>query len=179
MSSQQGTLGTIGPIAAIEEETEMGDLQFLGQLEFDGELVDEISSEFTADAEQINFIPANGKTFYHVRSRLYPIVDTIKTGVAAANTVVLSNRRADVELEFDGILKDVLTHDMESTQGSASVTNVQQGQGNATQTGQYETNTHASMDGTGSAAITLTSTNTSGTYRVQMEGYIKDTGISP
>jgi len=49
----------------------------------------------------------------------------------------------------------------------------------ASNTGQYETNNHESMDGNGSLAVTLTSTNTSGTYRVQMEGYIKDTGTSP
>ena len=169
----QAVLGAIG--APEPEEIELGDLQFLGQLEFNGELVDEISSEFTADAEQINFIPANGKTFYHVRSRLYPIVDTIKTGVAAANSVVLSNRRADVELEFDGILKDVLTHDFRAFLGDTGGN----GPGAAANTGQYETNNHESMDGNGSLAVTLTSTNTSGTYRVQMEGYIKDTGTSP
>jgi hypothetical protein len=68
---------------------------------------------------------------------------------------------------------------MESTQGSASVTNVAQGQGNAGQAGQYETNNHESMDGDGIKAILLTSTNTTGTFRVQLEGYIKDTGTSP
>ncbi len=170
-------VGFVG-ILGIEEDS-LSDIQFLGQLEFNGELVDMLSAEFTDNAVQITCIPGIGKTFYHVKSKLYPVVDTIKTGVGAANTVTLSNRRADVELLFDVTLKDVLTHDMESAQGSSSVTNVTQGQGNAGQVGQYETNNHESMDGNGSKAITLTSTNTSGTYRVQLEGYIKDTGTSP
>jgi hypothetical protein len=173
----------VGPwihyLEIIGEEEELSDIQFLGQLEFAGELVDLISSEFSANAAQISFVPASGKTFYHVKSKLYPVVDTIKTGIAANNTVVTSNRRADVELAFDGTLKDVLTHDMESTQGQGTVTNAPAGQGNAGETGQYETNNHESMDGDAIKAITLTSTNTSGTYRVQLEGYIKDTGTSP
>ena len=159
-------------------EEELSDIQFLGQLEFAGELVDLISSEFTANAAQISFVPASGKTFYHVKSQLYPVVDTIKTG-ATINGTTTENRRADVELLFDTTVKDVLTHDQETTHGIGGANNSANASGNAAATGQYETNNHESMDGDAIKAITLTSTNTSGTYRVQLEGYIKDTGTSP
>lgn len=154
----------------------MSDIQFRGQLEFNGELIELLSSEFSANADQITFVPANNKTFYHIKSKLYPVTNTIITG-AGNNGTTTANRRADIELIFDTVLKDVLTHDMETTFGQDLANKV--AMGNAGQAGQYETNNHESMDGDAIKSIVLTSTNTSGTYRVQMEGYIKDTGTSP
>ena len=167
-------VGFVGSLGMDGED--MSDIQFLGQLEFNGELVDLISVEFTADADQISFVPAMGKTFYHVKSKLYPVVNSIITGASTAPQT--QNRRADVELKFDNVLKDVLTHDMETTHGS-NIGLSTAAEGNAGQAGQYETNNHESMDGDGMKAILLTSTSTSGTYRVQLEGYTKDTGTSP
>lgn len=158
---------------------DMGDKEYLSKKQFDGKLFKEISTEFSGNAVQISHIIPVGKTFYLVGAKLYPVVDTIKTGIAPSNTVVLSNRRADVELSFDGVLVDVLTHDMESTQGSGSVTNVPQGQGNAGQAGQYDTNIIDSFDGDGIKVVELTSTNTSGTYRVSLMGFEEDTGTDP
>ncbi len=168
----QAILGVLR--GAPDEEDDMGDIQFRGQLEFNGELVNLISLEFTTNAAQISFVPANGKTFYHIESRLYPVTDTVPA-LYVVNADTLTNRRADVELLFDTTVKDVLTHDFHAFMGDTGGN----GPGAAANTGQYETNNHESMDGNGSLAVTLTSTNTSGTFRVQMEGYIKDTGTSP
>jgi len=157
------------------EIIDMGDLEFLSNLEITGDLIKELSVEFTNNATQITVTPASGKTFFHVRSKLYPVVDTIKTGIAANNTVVTSNRRADVEITNESTVVDILTHDMESTQGSGSVTNVPQGQGNAAATGQYTTNIMDSLIGDGIKTFTAVSTNTSGTYRVSIFGWIQNT----
>ena len=158
----------------------MSDYEFLAIKEFDGKLIHLVSSEFTGNAAQISYTVPSGKTFYHLKSKLYPVVDTVKNGKGAVNTVTLSNRRVDLEIQIQSdAAKDVLTHDMESAQGSASVTNVAQGQGNAAVTGQYESNIVESFDGDGSKVFTLTSTNTSGTYRVSMIGIIETTGDSP
>ena len=121
------------------EAGDVGNYEYLSKKQFDGKLFKELSAEFTGNAVQISHIVPVGKTFYVVKAKLYPVVDTIKTGIGPVNTVTLSNRRADVELTFDGTLIEVLTHDMESTQGSGSVTNAPQGQGNAGQAGQPST----------------------------------------
>ena len=176
----QAILGILRGVAdTLQVIQEMGDKEYLSKKQFDGKLFKEISAEFSGNAVQISHIVPSGKTFYLVSAKLYPVVDTIKTGIAPNNTVVTSNRRADVELEFDGTLIDVLTHDMESTQGSASVTNVAQGQGNASSIGQYDTNIIDSFDGDGIKVVELTSTNTSGTYRVSLMGFEEDTGTDP
>ena len=157
----------------IIEDADMGDLEFLRDKELAGDLIHIISSEFTANADQITFVPASGKTFFHIKSKLYPVVNTIITG-AVGSTTTTSNRRADVELTFDSVLKDALTHDMETTFGSNEGA-ATRSQGNAGQTGQYETNIFESMVGDGIKSIKLTSTNNSGTYRVSLLGWIQDT----
>jgi len=143
---------------------DLGDLEFLRDKELAGDLIHLLSSEFTGNADQITFIPASGKTFFHVRSKLYPVVNTIAGSLGAGATV---NRRADVELTFDTVLKDVLTFDMESVSGANG--------GSAASAGQPETNIFESMVGNGVKAIKLTSTNNSGTYRVSMLGWIQNT----
>ncbi len=72
----------VGPwiLFAPLEAGDLGDLEFLRDLELSGDLVHLLSSEFTANADQITFTPASGKTFFHIRSKLYPVVDTVVTG---------------------------------------------------------------------------------------------------
>ena len=145
------------------------EVEFLAKKERDGNLVWSISSEFAGDADQITITPVTGKTFYLVQAKLYPVTDSIITG-AANTTTTTTNRRVDVELTFDGTVKDVLTHDMETTYGSNIAGT--HAQGNAAVTGQYGTLAKGiSMVGNGVKTVKLTSTNTSGTYRVSVLGY--------
>lgn len=157
----------------ISESESITDLQFLRNLEKSGNLISIISAEFSGDGDQITYVPANGKTFFLISAKLYPVVDSIITGgQTAINT---RNRRADVELTYNSVVKDVLTHDMETTYGSnTSLSDFSQG--NAGQAGQYVTTAKGiSLVGDGAKAVKLTSTNTSGTYRVALLGWIEDT----
>jgi len=166
-------MSQVMPIVSIQVEgVDVGDLEFLRDLELAGELIHLLSGEFTVGADQITFTPASGKTFFHIKSKLYPVVDTIITG-SSFGSPQTANRRADVELTFDTILKDVLTHDMETSFGNDSGNTT--AEGNLGQTGQYETNIFESMIGDGIKIIKLTSTNNSGTYRVSMMGWIQNT----
>ena len=144
----------------------LGDLEFLRKKELDGDLINLLSAEFTTNADQVTFTPASGKTFFHIESKLYPVVDTI------AITQSATNRRADVELTFDAVIKDVLTYDFEHTVNTSTTDNQKHGQG---QTGQFKSNIFESMVGNGIKVIKLTSTNNSGTYRVSLTGWIEDT----
>lgn len=148
-------------------EADLGDLEFLRDKELAGDLIHLLSGEFTTNADQITFTPASGKTFFHIKSKLYPVVNAISIPAGAPSDTTV-NRRADVELTFDAVLKDVLTYDFESRQ----ITDTGLGTG---QTGQFKTNIFESMVGNGIKIIKLTSTNNSGTYRVSMLGWIQDT----
>jgi len=139
-----------------------GDLAFLQQKEQEGNLVKLTSAEFSSDADQITFIPPNGKTFFFIKAKLYPVVDTIATTLPAG----LVNRRADIEITNDGVVIDVLTHDQEASNS---------GGGSASATGQRESNIFDSLDGNGVKEFKLVSTNTSGTYRVSLLGYLDNT----
>lgn len=155
------------------EVGDVGDLEFLRDLELSGDLIHLLSSEFTGNADQITYVPANGQTFFHISSKLYPVVDTVVTGSNNGAAPVTLNRRADVELTFDSVLKDVLTYDFEQIYGS-NITgdHPTTAMGSA---GQLETNIFESMVGNGIKAIKLTSTNNSGTYRVSLLGWIQPT----
>lgn len=143
------------------------EVEFLAKKEREGNLVWSISSEFTGDADQITITPASGKTFYLLGIKLYPVVNTIITGGNSA--VTTENRRVDVELTFDGTIKDVLTHDQETSYGSSAGTTAA---GNSGQAGQFIGLAKGiSMAGNGVKTVKLTSTNTSGTYRVSILGY--------
>ena len=156
-------------------EVDLGDLEFQRDLELAGDLIHLLSSEFTTNADQITFIPANGDTFFHIMSKLYPVVDTVSMS-ASNNAVTTTNRRADVELTFDSVLKDVLTHDFESTNGFIpNAGDTTSAAGSAARTGQYETNIIESMVGDGIKSVKLTSTNNSGTYRVSLRGWVQTT----
>ena len=150
------------------------EIEFLAKKEREGNLISEISAEFTGDADQITVTPASGKTFYLIGAKLYPVVDTVVGGAGTGGSTTLYNRRVDVELTFDGTVKDILTHDFETRAGSSSsFATFAQGQGGTT--GQYQTLAKGiSMSGDGAKAIKLTSTNTSGTYRVAILGYYED-----
>lgn len=155
----------------------LSESEFLTIKQFDGKLIKEISAEFTGNGVQITRTPASGKTFYFLKARLYPVVNSIVTG-SAGNTPVTSNRRADVEIKLDGTVIDVLTHDMETTFGSAESA-AARAEGNAGQAGQYESLIVDSMDGNAIKKIELTSTNVVGTYRVSLIGIEENTGTSP
>ena len=157
-----------------ESKKRLSDLEFLAIKEYDGKLIHLISSEFTGNADQITYTPASGKTFYLLRCKLYPVVDTVLTGSGV--TATNANRRVDVEITLDGTVVDVLTHDYETSYGNSSTATAS---GLAANTGQYESNIVESLEGNGSKTVKLTSTNTSGTYRVSMLGIIEDTGSSP
>lgn len=155
------------PLILFEVGADVGDLEFLRDLELSGDLVHLLSSEFTSDADQITFVPASGKTFFHIRSKLYPVTDTV-VGLADSAGLSAINRRADVELTFDSVVKDVLTYDFEAYQNDRNYSGAQSNM-------QDETNIFESMVGNGSKSIKLTSTNNSGTYRVSMLGWIQTT----
>lgn len=143
------------------------DWEYLRKKELAGEIISLISSDFNGNADQITYTVPSGKRFFFMKAKLYPVVDTVhgETTVIGAT----SNRRAFVSITFDGVVKDILTHDEESrtTYGSYSP-------GLTTaNTGQYESNFFGSILGDGIKQVKLTSTNTSGTYRVSLLGWIE------
>ena len=169
------TMESLPTILFTAGELDLSDLEFQRDLELAGDLVHLLSSEFTGNADQITFIPANGDTFFHIMSKLYPVVDTIFMN-AIDNTVTRSNRRADIELTFNSVLKDVLTHDFETLNGTIPTSGTSRsGAGSAAKAGQYETNIIESMLGDGVKSIKLTSTNNTGTYRVSLRGWVQTT----
>lgn len=136
------------------------DTEFLARKQKQGNLVSEISSEFTSNADQITITPSSGKTFYLIGIKLYPVTDVLTTSNGT--------RRTDVELTYDGTVKDVLTFN--ST--SIYTYTYRSGAGNSQNAGQLTGNARGiSMEGNGSKQIKLTSTNTTGTYRVSIMGY--------
>jgi len=137
------------------------DTEFLARKQKQGNLVSEISSEFTGNADQITITPSSGKTFYLIGIKLYPVTDVSTIGSG-------STRRTDVELTYDGTVKDVLTY----TQRSQFYSTYRTGSSAGDSTGQLSGNARGiSMEGNGSKQIKLTSTNTTGTYRVSIMGY--------
>ncbi len=149
-------------------QTEGGDLSFLRDKERAGDLVKLVSSEFSTDADQITFVPSNGKTFFFTKAKLYPVVDTM-AGRAGGAGFTATNRRADIEITNDGVVIDVLTHDSESWQHDFLIS------GGPSGIGQYESNIFDSLVGDGIKEFKLISTNTSGTYRVSLFGWLEDT----
>jgi|TARA_R110002096_G_scaffold89562_1_gene203620 hypothetical protein len=136
------------------------DVEFRARKEKQGNLVSEISSEFTGNADQITITPASGKTFYLIGIKLYPV-----SGVAV---IASSPAQTDVELTYDGTLKDVITY----TANSYVYIQSRQTYANSQNAGQLTGNASGiSMEGNGSRQIKLTSTNTTGTYRVSIMGY--------
>lgn len=148
------------------------EVEFLAKKEADGDLVSEISAEFTGDADQITVTPASGKDFVLVEARLIPVVDTIHMN-SSSNNVATTNRRCDVELTFDSTVKDILTHDHESRNGYVPGSGTaHMAAGSAGVVGNYSTLMKGiRMTGDGAKTVKLTSTNTSGTYRVALLGY--------
>jgi len=147
--------------------TRLSDFEFLSIKEYGGKLIHELSAEFTGNADQVTYTVPSGKTFYHLKSKLYPVTDVfVLTG---------GDRRTDAELTFDGTVKDIITYshsairDTSTNRSYASTDNI----------GQFETNIVESMAGDGVKQIKLTSTNTTGTYRVSLMGIIETTGTSP
>ncbi len=151
-----------------------GDLAFLANKEFDGKIFKEISGEFTNNAVQITHIVPSGKTFYLAEVRLYPVVNTVVAAINGAAGTSAVNRRADVEVKFDGTIIDVLTHDQETGQDDANHQGAAGGSGNY-----WGAMKGLSLDGDGVKVVELTSTNTSGTYRVSIIGFEETTADDP
>jgi len=145
-------------------QTEGGDLSFLRDRERAGDLVKILSPEFSADADQVTFVPPNGKTFFFSRSRLYPVTNV---AIGNVNTNTLQTRQTDVEITNDGTVIDVLTYN----ENARVAVNTSMGQ----LTGQFESNIFDSLIGDGIKEFKLVSTNTSGTYRVSLFGWLEDT----
>jgi len=148
-------------------QSEGGDLSFLRDKEKAGDLVKILSPEFSTNADQVTFIPPNGKTFFFSRARLYPVVDTITLIQGSLGNTQLT-RRADIEITNNGTIVDVLTHDHHSRQADADMSS-------GTKAGQYESNIFDSLVGDGIKEFKLVSTNTSGTFRVSLFGWLEDT----
>ena len=138
------------------------EVEFLAKKERDSNLVWSISSEFTGNADQITITPASGKTFYLVGIKLYPVIDTVYADTSSGSDII--NRRCDIELTFDGTIKDVVTYDFEQGDVAGNQTASNSGQLTGLAKG-------ISMVGDGVKTVKLTSTNTSGTYRVSVLGY--------
>ena len=143
-------------------------MSYLATKQFEGKLFKEISSEFTTNAVQITRTIANGKTFYFVKAKLYPVVNTI----FGDNNLSIKNRRADIEIKFDGTIIDVLTYDFESNELGAN----RAAWGNSNQ---LESLVVDSMIGNGVKKVEVTSTDTSGTFRVSLMGFEENTGTAP
>ena len=113
----QAILGILRGVAdTLQVIQEMGDKEYLSKKQFDGKLFKEISAEFSGNAVQISHVVPSGKTFYLVSAKLYPVTNTVPP-LYVVNVDTLTNRRTDVELEFDGTLIDVLTHDFQAFMG--------------------------------------------------------------
>lgn len=149
-----------------------GDLKFLQDKEDTGDLISIISNEFSGNGDQINYVVPTGKIFYLVSAKLYPVDDVVNMTVPNQAIAYLS-RRADIELTFNSVLKDVLTYFFQSVNGT-NLANTS-AQGSAGVAGKLETNARGiSLTGDNVKAVKLTSTNVSGTYRVSLLGYLKD-----
>jgi len=172
--SQQTVLTVTFLPELLQVHQEMGDKEYLSKKQFDGKLFKEISAEFSGNGVQISHIVPSGKTFYLVGAKLYPVTNTVPP-LYLVNTDTLTNRRADVELEFDGTLIDVLTHDFQAFMGDTGGS----GPGAAAMAAQYDSLIVDSFDGDGIKVISLTSTSTTGTYRVSLIGFEEDTGTDP
>lgn len=144
----------------------LSDIEFIRQKQIEGNLIKLVSTEFSGNADQISYVPASGKTFYFLKAKLYPVNDTTAPQLTSGAGL---SRRADVEITNDGTVIDVLTWDyqsyMVSTDDSAPTFGV----------GQFDSNVFDSLIGNASKAFKLTSTNTSGTYRVTLLGWIENT----
>ncbi len=152
----------------------LSDIEYLAIKEFDSKLFTEISSEFTTNAVQITRTIANGKDFYLAKASLYPVVNTVVAAINGGAGTTAVNRRADVEIKYDGTVIDVLTHDQETGQDDANH------QGAAGASGKYETTMAGKkLVGDGVKKLELTSTNTSGTFRCSVVGFEETSGASP
>ena len=145
----------------------LNDIEFLRQKELDGDLIKIISSTFATNDDQITYTPANGKTFFHFESRLYPLSSLTQPASPGAAT-----RSVTAEITNDATLVDVLSHYNISYTGFAGGSS---GGGMGTSVGTYKSNVMDTLVGNGSKSYKITSSGINGTYRVSMLGWIEDT----
>lgn len=142
--------------------------EFFRDLQKDGNIISLISSDFTGNGDQITYTVPNGKTFYLVKAKLYPVSNVI--AISALEPDGSESRGTTVSLTFDGVTKDILTYTFLHHGNSSNLYNTKHGQFG---TGQFETNSFVSLVGDGVKQIKLTSSSTSGTYRVSLFGWIE------
>ncbi len=145
----------------------LNDAEFLRSKEKSGNLIKLLSPVFSTNADQITYTPASGKTFFHIKSKLYPLASI--TAPAAPGT---ATRRTDIAIMNDITQIDALSHYNLSWSGFAGGSS---GGGMGTVAHQYESNIFDSLIGDGIKSFKLTSAATSGSYRVSMLGWIEDT----
>lgn len=138
--------------------------EFFRDLQKDGNIISLISSDFSTSGDQITYTVPNGKTFYLVKAKLYPVSNVVVT--TTDNDT--QTRQCIVSLTVDGVTKDILTWYYEQRENSNN-----QQFGGAFGTGQFETNSFVSLVGDGVKQIKLTSSSISGTYRVSLFGWIE------
>ena len=151
--------------------TAKNELEFLRDLEKNGNLISLVSSNFTGNGDQITYTVPNGNRFYFIESKLYPITDTAT--IASTNSIspIVTNRRVLVSLTFDGVTKDILSYDQESRYNAVSSGNSSM---SSSQTGNFQSTARGiSLLGDGVKQVKLTSSSTSGTYRVSLLGWIE------
>ena len=138
--------------------------EFFRDLQKDGNIVSLLSSDFSTNGDQITYTVPNGKTFYLVKAKLYPVTNVVI--VTTDNDT--QTRQCIVSLTVDGVTKDILTWHYQQRENSNN-----QQFGGSFGIGQFETNSFVSLVGDGVKQIKLTSSSISGTYRVSLFGWIE------
>lgn len=149
--------------------TAKNELEFLRDLEKSGNLISLVSSDFTGNGDQITYTVPNGNRFYFIESKLYPVSNVI--AISALEPDGSESRGTTVSLTFDGVTKDILTYTFLHHGNTSNLYNTKHGQFG---TGQFETTVKGiSLLGDGVKQVKLTSSSTSGTYRVSLLGWIE------
>ena len=146
-------------------------LDFLIKKEQDGDLIKELSAEFTSTGVKITHTPATGKTFHLYKAWLVPSsinINDITIGVATN-----INRYCFVSVEYDGTEIDEIYSNNESDSVGGS------GMGGAAATSQkLETSSILdTMVGDGAKAVEVEVKTIDGTagYKVGLIGWLSDT----
>ena len=148
-----------------------GFLNFIIRQKELGNLIKEISAEFTTTGVKISYVPTNGKTFHLYKAWLIPSSVSIND-INIGNSVTI-NRNCFVSIEFDDTEIDEIFYNHESDSVASS------SPGGAAATSQkLETSTFGdTMDGDGVKAVEVEvkTINASAGYKVGLIGWISDT----
>ena len=153
----------------------MSDILFLAKKEFDGKLVHEISSQFTATGVKITRTITNGKTFYLAKCVLIPDTDTVNDIVMGQTANI--NRNCFVDIKYDGTVIDQLMYNFESdsiavSDPGAAADHIEKL--NATATGKSLVG-----DGVKKVEVEVSATDGTAGYVVELLGWEENTGDDP